>query len=256
MNVLKRGVYVAVIALLFGVSIYHSIRIIVQPEPAIEAYRGIVDDSTYNAIVRNEAIEAAKDSEPISLGEYIIAGFAAIGGALSLFKYLDARRNNRLDEKITSIEGTITDIKNIITDQTDKQTIFDRIDETVKDWIHNVESPETRMLILSIGERARKFADETMAQDLCADDLDCANVNIDQRCQESIKQVNELKFTDEFKQAFAVIQAENVIILRKELQAILDDRMHNHKYIRYGKAVTDFVRLFLRDIQKADNKYN
>lgn len=251
MGTTKRIIYVVLIASLFGVAVYHVTRI-VQHEPQETIYRGVVDDSTYLELLRQEKAQQIKqqtEQQPISLGEYIIAGFAAITAMMGIFKYFEEKRINELSVKVDTVLDVVMDRQN-------KDKVISKIREVTMDWVHNVDNHDVKRLIQAIGDRSEKFANETMVQNLTADDLACAEVNASNRSIETSKQLRELNVTDEFRSAVEAIQATHVINLIKELQTILDDRMRNHKYERYGKAVTDFLRAFLRDIAKADTKYN
>lgn len=250
MGTTKRIIYIVLITSLFGVAVFHIFRItkIEQPENEL-IYRGMVDDSTYQSIVRQETINAHPEQSPISLGEYIIAGFAAITAMMGAFKYFEEKRINELSGKI----DTVIDV---VTDRMNKDKVIKQIRDITKDRINDVDDHNIRILIHAIGERAEKFADETMVQDMTSDDFTIAEANIRNRCIETAAQIREMNIPQALKDAILTAEAANVINLEKELQTILDDRMRNHKYERYGRAVTDSLKAFLRDIAKADTKYN
>jgi len=269
MTIRKRILFMVAILVLFTSSAIYTVKIVkvgsVTPELI---YRSEVDSATFNEVVKQEQLTRVQERrETITLGDYIVACCSAILGIIGVFKYFDEKREKVKRDSLADVKNIVTQfsetfskelgvIKEIITDQTDREAVKDEIDKFTNFAIHTEDSSELKILIGSLGERVKKFVDQTMVTEMSADDFDCAKINIDMRSREAQRQILDMNFTREFKDAFLVIQAENTTALIRELQHILDDRMRNHKYLRYGKACTEFTNSYIRDLIKAHRKYN
>jgi hypothetical protein len=245
-----RNIFVIAIIVILSVgSVYFLIKGITPDYPTELNYR----DATEAQLKESANIPIKGNSW--NIGDIVAATVLLVGGVLSLQQYWQRSDINKWKEENQHEHSAIFEVLESVKDDKNKENIIKQIGEITNDFIHIVDDAELKQLIGEIGGRIQRFVNDTMCKNLTPEQYDFALVNIDNRAKESQRLIEEMHFTSNFKDAFLIAQAENIINLKECLKRIMDDQIENHKYQRYGAATKGFAKSYLRAVVKAYNKY-
>ena len=224
-------------------------------EEEYQKYIKSIDEHAKQLTYRESTIDNNRD---ISIEKMITAEFLFLAGAMGMVKWWDKNSFTKIydwmaghDEKH---ESWNTNFK-ILIDQKNKDNIIEELKHIQESFLMVCTTPTIQVIVNSIFERTQRFTIATMNEDFTQDMYDCAMANMESRILESQRQIKEIQVSDNFRQAFLVVQASNLVQLKTGLLVIVSDNTHNDKYKRFGDVVKCFLKNYLREVINAYNKY-
>ena len=226
----------------------------VKPEPTSLVYRGAVPDSIYETQYKLNESKPVEESKSINY-EAIIAAVSALG--VSWLSLKSSQHNNKLEkyqQENTAQHEEIKKVLETVIEQSDKQEVIDKLDETTNTALHLTDDRNCQILIDSVAVKTKQFVLDIMTDELTPDLYDYALVKIDAKAHEALTQVRGMGMSEDYYQEFNRIQSIHIEKLKKDLHSIMTLNIVNHKYARFGNAIKQFLVVFIRDIIKLSNK--
>lgn len=157
----------------------------------------------------------------------------------------------------TKIYSEISDIKkqlHTVADQKNRDNVDHQLMKIEQDAAGFVDDERIRALIEGIGSRTRSFCRDVMAMDFTDECLDKAIMKINARIQDGNHQVKDLCFSDYFTDQINHVRADVLKQLKLDLSRLVQDKLHNSKYERFGEIICRFQRNYMRSVIRLHNE--
>lgn len=146
--------------------------------------------------------------------------------------------------KFTAIEIILQSVA----DQKNRDNIDARLVKIEQDAAGFVDNEKIRALIEGIGSRTRLFCRDVMQMDFTDECLEKAILKMNARAQDSKHQIKDLGFSNYFEAQINGIRCEHLKQLKIDLTRLVEDKLHNSKYERFGEIICRFQRNYMKSI--------
>jgi len=236
---------------LFAVGIYAGYLAIKVEDKPKKAYqfvtRQAVDSSTMAEYKAKEAYTPQPIKEPIKWNEITAAivalTVAGAGIGFTGFKKEVYSRFKGIEEQLQSVA-----------DQKNRDNVDQRLIKIEQDAAGFVDDEKIKALIDGIGSRSRLFCRDVMEMDFTEECLDKAVLKMNARVQDSKHQIKDLEFSDYFIGQINEIRCGHLKQLKTDLTRLMEDRMHNSKYERFGEIICRFQRNYMKSVIRLSNE--
>ena len=157
----------------------------------------------------------------------------------------------------TKIYSEITEIKtqlHTVADQKNRDNIDHQLMKIEQDAAGFVDDERLKALVEGIGSRTRSFCRDVMQMDFTDECLEKAIMKINARVQDGKHQVKDLNFSDYFTDQINRIRADMLKQLKLDLTRLVQDKLHNSKYERFGEIICRFQRNYMRSVIRLYNE--
>lgn len=252
-------------AAFFSIRPYTSSKEEATTEQVVSKYRVSVTDAEYDSLVKNTPKPPPTITTTTEKGlnyEILITAIVALAGVWMSLK--SQQHSDKLKQYQTVVEKYQEDnikqheeIKQVlvtVVEQRDKQEVINQLDEITTTVCHLTDNVNHQTLLESLNVRTKQFVLDIMTDELTPDLYDYAVIKLNSKCTESLQQVKDMEFSQDFYDEFVILQAAHIVKLRKDLYDIMQLKIVNHKYYRFGSAIKTFLTVFSRDTLKLCNK--
>jgi len=146
--------------------------------------------------------------------------------------------------KFTAIEVILQSVA----DQKNRDNIDSRLVKIEQDAAGFVDDDRVRALLEGIGSRTRSFCRDVMQMDFTDECLEKAILKINARAQDSKHQIKDLGFTNYFEAQINGVRCEHLKQLKIDLTRLVEDKLHNSKYERFGDVICKFQRNYMKSV--------
>lgn len=247
---MSRVLHILLIAGLLGVGIFATIEAVKVEKPTFyqSVTRQGVDSITAETYYRNQRfITEKKEREPIRWNEITAAIVAVIGAVAGIgfkqFKSEVYRRFKSIDEQLRTVA-----------DQKNRDSIDYRLVKIEQDAAGFADDERIKALIEGIGGRTRSFCRDVMAMDFTDECMEKAVMKINARVQDGKHQVKDLQFSDYFTDEINKIRCDMLKQLKTDLGRLVQDKLHNSKYERFGEIICRFQRNYMKAVIRLGNE--
>jgi len=232
------------LVVLGGFALYSSLKVEDKPKQYTFVTRQAVDSAQLKQYIQSQ--QPIK-SEPIKWNEITSAIVAlAVAGAGIGFKGFKKEVYSRFE----SIDQQLQ----IVADQKNRDNIDNRLTKIEQDAAGFADDERIKALIEGIGGRTRSFCRDVMQMDFTDECLEKAIMKINARVQDGKHQVKDLNFSDYFTDQINRIRAEMLKQLKLDLTRLVQDKLHNSKYERFGEIICRFQRNYMKAVIRLGNE--
>ncbi len=144
--------------------------------------------------------------------------------------------------------GTIKEILQTVADQKNRDNVDARLVKIEQDAAGFVDDDRVRALLEGIGSRTRSFCRDVMQMDFTDECLEKAILKMNARAQDSKHQIKDLGFTNYFEAQINGVRCEHLKQLKIDLTRLVEDKLHNSKYERFGDVICKFQRNYMKSV--------
>ncbi len=220
-----------------------------KPEQSKKTYqfvtRSAVDSLKMQAYVENLPTKAESNSVPWNTITSAIVALAIAGGNVWLKKF-----KSEIYCEIKNIRNQLQ----ILTDQENRKSVDTKLLKLEQDAAGWADDEKLKALIEGIGSRTRSFCRDIMTMDFDAECLENAMLKMNARIIDNKHQIKDLGFSDYFQTEFTKIRCNVTGQLRTDLTRLMQDKLHNSKYERFGEIITRFLHTYLKATIKLGNE--
>ncbi len=135
-----------------------------------------------------------------------------------------------------------------VADQKNRDNIDSRLVKIEQDAAGFIDNDKIKALIEGIGSRTRSFCRDVMQMDFTDECLEKAILKMNARAQDAKHQIKDLGFNNYFETQINGIRCEHLKQLKIDLTRLVDDKLHNSKYERFGEIICGFQRDFMKSV--------
>lgn len=213
----------------------------------------IISDTTYTTTDKQFLIKDVEQDSDTFGYEKLIGSLIALGFAWLSYKSTTQHTNTkeelkRYQEDNVKQHEEIKLVLATVIEQADKDKVVKELEEITKLVTGIVDNIKCQVLLESIGVRAQQFVMDVMTDELNHEQYDFSVIKINSKCSETIRQIKDMGFSKEFQVEFIKLQEKHTTELKNTLHDIMIANIVNHKYLRFGGAVKDFLKNYSRDI--------
>lgn len=241
------------LVLIGGYAAFMALRVEVKPK----AYKftGVTRSGADSAQVRQYQESQYKESKPVDpikepvRWNEITAAIVALTVAWSGIGFVRFKRE--VNGRFNNIDGLLQ----AVTDQRHRESVDVRLVKIEQDAAGFVDDEKVKALIEGIGSRTRLFVRDVMSMDFTEDCLEKAVMKMNARAQDSKNQIKDLGFTDYFEGRINEIRSVVLKQLKTDLTRLMNDRVHNSKYERFGEIIFRFQQHYMKEVVKLHHEY-
>lgn len=233
---------------LIGVGLYAAytaIRVEEKPKTIQFVTRSGADSTQVKQYI--ERLPAQSEPDPIpwnTITTSIVAITVAAGSVnLKRFKQKIFDEINEIKEQMKSV----ADQKN--RDNVDAKLV--KIEQDAAGW---VDDENLKALTEGIGSRTRSFVRDVMQMDFNDDCLEKAVLKMGARTQDGKHQVKDLGFSNYFEGRINEVRCVQLKQLKIDLTRLVNDKLHNSKYERFGEIICRFQRNYMKEVVKLSHE--
>lgn len=161
----------------------------------------------------------------------------------------------RFKKEVYSRFTSIDELLNAVADQKNRDNVDARLVKIEQDAAAFVDDEKVKGLIEGMGSRSRLFCRDVMEMDFTEDCLEKAILKMNARAQDSKHQIKDLGFTNYFEGRINEIRSAQLKQLKIDLTRLVEDKMHNSKYERFGEIICRFQRNYMKEVIKLHHEY-
>lgn len=223
-------------------AIYAIFKAEPQPQSKLFITRAPADSTTVAEYI------AARAKEPVEANTIrwneitaMIVSITIAVGTLNLKQF----KTKIFDE----INGIKTQLQTVA-DQKDRDDLDKILVKIEQDAAGFVDDENVKALIEGIGTRTRRFSKDVMNLDFSNESFETARLKMSARAQDCKHQIKDLGFSNYFETQMNVIRNDHMKRLTIDLKRLVNDKIHNSKYQRFGEIISRFLRNYLKDVIK------
>ncbi len=228
---------------LLGVGIFAGYTVLKVEDKPIEykfVTRAGVDSTQFEKYIQQQA-EQHPINKPFPWAEMttLIVSVTVAGAGLKFGAF---------KREIYGKFNTIEVILQSVADQKNRDNIDSRLVKIEQDAAGFVDDDRVRALLEGIGSRTRSFCRDVMQMDFTDECLEKAILKMNARAQDSKHQIKDLGFTNYFEAQINGVRCEHLKQLKIDLTRLVEDKLHNSKYERFGEIICRFQRNFMKSV--------
>ncbi len=144
--------------------------------------------------------------------------------------------------------ASIKEILQSVADQKNRDNVDARLVKIEQDAAGFVDNEKVRSLIEGIGSRSRSFCRDVMEMDFTDECLEKAILKMNARAHDAKHQIKDLGFNNYFETQINGLRCEHLKQLKIDLTRLVEDKLHNSKYERFGEIICRFQRNFMKSV--------
>ena len=224
---------------------YTAIRVEENPKTIKFVTRSGADSTQVKQYI--ERLPAQTDHRPIPWGEITtsIVAITVAAGSVNL---------KRFKQKIFDEIKEIKDQMKSVADQKNRDNVDAKLVKIEQDAAGWVDDENIKALIEGIGSRTRSFVRDVMQMDFNDECLEKAVLKMGARTQDGKHQVKDLGFSNYFEGRINEIRCTQLKQLKLELTRLVNDKLHNSKYERFGEIICRFQRNYMKEVVKLSHE--
>jgi len=228
---------------LLGVGIFAGYTVLKVDDKPIEykfVTRAGVDSTQFEKYIQQQT-EQHPINKPFPWAEMttLIVSVTVAGAGLKFGAF-----KKEIYGKFTAIEVILQSVS----DQKNRDNIDSRLVKIEQDAAGFVDDDRVRALLEGIGSRTRSFCRDVMQMDFTDECLEKAILKINARAQDSKHQIKDLGFTNYFEAQINGVRCEHLKQLKIDLTRLVEDKLHNSKYERFGDVICKFQRNYMKSV--------
>jgi len=228
---------------LLGVGIFAGYTVLKVDDKPIEykfVTRAGVDSTQFEKYIQQQT-EQHPINKPFPWAEMttLIVSVTVAGAGLKFGAF-----KKEIYGKFTAIEVILQSVA----DQKNRDNIDSRLVKIEQDAAGFVDDDRVRALLEGIGSRTRSFCRDVMQMDFTDECLEKAILKMNARAQDSKHQIKDLGFTNYFEAQINGVRCEHLKQLKIDLTRLVEDKLHNSKYERFGDVICKFQRNYMKSV--------
>jgi hypothetical protein len=240
---MNRIITIILLSGLIGVGVFAGYTVLkVEEKPKAYQFvtRSAVDSTQFEKYVqRQEAEHPINKPFPWAEMTTLIVSVTVAGAGLKFGAF-----KKEIYGKFTAI-GVILQS---VADQKNRDNVDSRLVKIEQDAAGFVDDDKIRALLEGVGSRTRSFCRDVMQMDFTDECLEKAILKMNARAQDSKHQIKDLGFSNYFEAQINGVRCEHLKQLKIDLTRLVEDKLHNSKYERFGDVICKFQRNYMKSV--------
>jgi hypothetical protein len=234
---------------LIGVGIYAAftaVKVDEKPKTIQFVTRSAVDSTQVRQYIERLP-QPVSVPEPIPWAEITtaIVSITIAAGSVNLKRF-----KSKIFDEIRQLKEQMQ----IVADQKNRDNVDAMLVKIEQDAAGWVDDENLKALIEGIGSRTRSFVRDVMQMDFNDDCLEKAVLKMGARTQDGKHQVKDLGFSNYFEGRINEIRCVQLKQLKIDLTRLVNDKLHNSKYERFGEIICRFQRNYMKEVVKLSHE--